>query len=114
MAALKACLDATGQSPGHHLWVVPVSFRPLYTVGLSRALTVVIRRADPSAPAGALDVRKCASSLAFFQCSDVYAVRKAGKWASSSAFVTRCLLHRLRDLPCGAMVSLHGGVLGQL
>ena len=114
VAALKAYLDATRQSPGQLLWVDPVSFRPLKTVDLSRSLTEVIRLADPSAPAKAHDLRKFASSLAFFRCFDVDAVRQAGQWASSDSFVTRYLLHHLRDVPCVAMGSLHGGVLGQL
>ena len=114
VAALKAYLDATSQSPGQHLWVDPVSFRPLKTVDISRALTEVIRLADPSAPAKAHDVRKFASSLAFFRCFDVDAVRQAGQWASSSSFVTRYLLHHLRDVPCVAMGSLHSGEQGQL
>ena len=65
-----------------------MSFRPLKTADISRALTEVIRLADPSAPAKAHHVREFASSLAFFRCFDVDAVRRAGQWALSSSFVT--------------------------
>ena len=110
VAALNAYLTATHRATGQHLWVDPVSLRPLRTVDISKALTEVIRLADPSAPAKAHHVRKFASSLAFFRCFDVDSVRQAGQWASSSSFVTRYLLHHIRDVPCVAMGSLHGAL----
>ena len=108
VSALDSYLAVTSQAPGQHLWVDPVSLRPLKTADIARGLTSVIRLADPSAPARAHHVRKIASSLAFFRCFDVDAVRQAGQWASSSSFVTRYLVHHLRDVPCVAMGSLHG------
>ena len=108
VSALDSYLAATSRSTCQQLWVDPVSLRPLKTSDISKGLTSIIRLADPSASAKAHDVRKFASSLAFFRCFDVEEVRLAGQWSSSTSFVTRYLLHHLRDVPCVAMGSLLG------
>ena len=108
VSALDSYLAATSRSTCQQLWVDPVSLRPLKTSDIAKGLTSVIRLADPSASAKAHDVRKFASSLAFFRCFDVEEVRLAGQWSSSTSFVTRYLLHHLRDVPCVAMGSLLG------
>ena len=108
VSPMDSYLAATGRSTSQHLWVNPVSLRPLKTVDIAKGLTSLIWLADPSESAKAHQVRKFASSLAFFCCFDEEEVRLAGQWSSSTSFVTPYLIHHLRDVPCVAMGSLHG------
>ena len=85
--ALKLYLSTTSNSPGVALWVDPRSHKPLTTTDLARRLVDVIRLADPQSHPRAHQVRKYASSLAFFRCFDVDAVREAGQWSSPTSFV---------------------------
>ena len=108
VSALAAYVDATRQASGPLLWVDPRSLRPLRIAELAKGLTDLVRQADPSADVKAHHVRKYASSLAFFRSFDVDAVRQAGQWSSSASFVSRYLVHHLRDVPCVALGSVPG------
>ena len=105
VAALRSYIDATSRSACQAVWVDPVSLLPLSTKDIAGRLVRLIRLADPSSCPKAHQVRKYASSLAFFRSFDVEAVRLAGQWSSSASFVTRYLLPHLSDVPCVALGS---------
>ena len=106
--ALRDYLSATSDTTDVNLWLDPRSARPLNTAGLARHLVRVIHLADPQSHPRAHQVRRYASSLAFFRSFDVEEVREAGQWSSSRSFVQRYLVHRLTDVPCVAMGSTPG------
>ena len=103
--ALSSYLDASITPNSQALWLNPQSGRPLKTAELAKCLVSLIHMADPTSEPKAHQVRKYASSLAFFRCFDVESVRKAGQWSSSTSFVTRYLVPHLSDSQCVAMFS---------
>ena len=105
VAALKAYISATRAYSGPNLWVDPRSLRALKTSYLATKLVQLISLADPQSRPKAHQVRKYASSLAFFRSFDVDQVRRAGQWSSSYSFVNRYLQVHLSNIPCVAMGS---------
>ena len=105
VAALQDYVDATSGYQGQAMWVDPHSLRPLTTKLIAARLVRLIQQADPSSCPKAHQVRKYASSLAFFRSFDVETVRLAGQWSSSASFVSRYLLPHLQDVPCVALGS---------
>ena len=103
VAALDAYIAATSRSQVSPLWVQPGTLRPLRTADIAKKLVLLVKTADPSSRPKAHQVRKYASTLAFFRSFDVEKVRRAGQWASSRSFVSRYLLPHLRDVPCIAL-----------
>ena len=101
VAALRAYVTASSASPGPHLWTDPLSHKTLKTAGLAANLVRLISEADPQSQPKAHQVRKYASSLAFFRSFDVDLLRRAGQWSSSASFVQRYL----QNSQCGAMGS---------
>ena len=63
----------------------------------------LIHQADPSSDPKAHQVRKYASSIAFFRSFDVEAVRLAGQWSSSASFMSRYLVPHLRNGALGGV-----------
>lgn len=105
VAALKAYVSASRTYSGPNLWVDPRSLRCLKTSDLAAKLVQLISLADPQSRPKAHQIRKYASSLAFFRSFDVDQVRRAGQWSSSASFVTRYLQTHLTNVPCVAMGS---------
>ena len=105
VAALRKYIDATSRSACQALWVDPGSLSPLSTKDIAARLVRLIRMVDPTSDPKANQVRKYASSLAFFRSFDIEAVRLAGQWSSSASFVSRYLVPHLRDVPCVALGS---------
>ena len=105
VAALRAYVTASSASPGPHLWTDPLSHKTLKTAGLAANLVRLISEADPQSRPKAHQVRKYASSLAFFRSFDVDLLRRAGQWSSSASFVQRYLQVHLTNSQCVAMGS---------
>ena len=105
VAALRAYISASSSTSAPDLWVDPQSLRCLKTTDLAAKLVQLISAADPQSEPKAHQVRKYASSLAFFRSFDVDQVRRAGQWSSSASFVQRYLLTHLSNTPCVAMGS---------
>ena len=105
VASLRAYVSATGSYAGNDLWVDPVSSKVLNTAKLASNLVRLISSADPQSQPKAHQVRKYASSLAFFRSFDVEQVRRAGQWSSSASFVRRYLQPHLANARCVAMGS---------
>ena len=105
VAALKAYVSSTRSYSGPGLWVDPESRRGLKTSDIAKRLVRLISLADPASRPKAHQVRKYASSLAFFRSFDVDQVRRAGQWSSSACFVRIYLQTHLTNVPCVAMGS---------
>lgn len=85
------------------MWIDPISFRSLKKTDLAMLLVSLIKLADPTSRPAAHQVRKYASSLAYFRSFHVDSVRRAGHWSSATSFATRYLIPHLRDTQCVAM-----------
>ena len=105
VAALRAYISATPSASGPELWVDPQSSKVLKTRDLASSLVHLISTADPLSQPKAHQVRKYASSLAFFRSFDVEQVRQAGQWSSAASFVQRYLQPHLSNTRCVAMGS---------
>ena len=103
--ALRAYVASTESSAGPELWLDATSGTPLTAPHLAKKLVQLISLADPLARPKAHQVRKYASSLAFFRSFDVDKVRRAGQWSSAKSFVQRFLLPHLEDVQCVALFS---------
>ena len=106
--AMREYLSATSGSSNVNLWLDPHSARPLNSSALAKHLVHIIHLADPLSHPRAHQVRKYASSLAFFRSFDIETVREAGQWSSPKSFVQRYLLPHLTNVPCVAMGSTPG------
>ena len=109
VAALRTYVSTTSAFSGAELWANPTSLKALKTVGLATALVNLISSADPESKPKAHQVRKYASSLAFFRSFDVEQVRRAGQWSSSASFIHRYLQTHLSHAQCVAMGSAPQG-----
>ena len=103
VAALEDYLEATRDCRAAELWVHPDSLAPLGSRALGSLLVRLVAEAEPEADLTPHQVRKYASSLAFFRSFDVDPVRRAGQWSSSRSFVLRYLVPLLAYIPCVAM-----------
>ena len=105
VASLRAYVAATASYSGNALWVNPPSLKVLKSADLATNLVRQISIADPQSQPKAHQVRKYASTLAFFRSFDVEHVRRAGQWSSSANFIQHYLQPHLSDAQRIAMGS---------
>ena len=103
VASLRAYVAATSNYSDNALWVDPRSLKVLKSADLATSLVHLISLADPLSHPKAHQVRKYASTLAFFRSFDVEQVRRAGQWSSSASFIQRYLQPHLTNVQCVAM-----------
>ena len=103
VTSLRAYVAATADFSGNALWVNPRSGKALKPAGLATTLVHLISIADPYSQPKAHQVRKYASTLAFFRSFNVEQVRRAGQWSSSTCFIQRYLQPHLSNAQCVAM-----------
>ena len=104
-AALHAYVTTTSYHTGNDLWVDPVSSRVLTSTTVASHLVHLISLPDPLSHPKAHQVRKYASSLAFFRSFDIELLRRVGQWSSSASFIQRYLQHHLTDVGVVAIGS---------
>ena len=105
VAAFRAYVTQSASYEGDDLWEDPMSSTALTSPKVASFLVRLISIADPDSHPKAHQIRKYASSLAFFRSFDVEQVRRAGQWSSSASFVQRYLQHHLTDVAVVAMGS---------
>ena len=91
VANLKLYIERTGSHDTHLLFVHPKDKRVWFPAEARKLVCTVIREANPGALPKAHDIRKMASSLAFFSSMSFKSIREFTGWSSPSVFIKHYL-----------------------
>ena len=91
VATVQAYLNRTAEYPSGYLFRHQTSGKPLSVCATRVRLTSLIKRTNPHSIPKAHEVRKMASSLAFFTDMSFQAISQLTGWSSTSVFVKHYL-----------------------
>ncbi len=115
MLALKCYLRATKSLNATKLLINPATLVPCTASTITNLLRKLVRISQPGIYCAFHDLRKFATSKAFFALMSCKGIRSKGGWASNRTFASRYLAKSLGSrVPCVALGTLCHNLAGSI
>ena len=115
VSALRAYLRATNHMSSKKLFINPSSLADCTVLAITGLLRKLVKISQPGVYCAFHDLRKFATSKAFFSLMSCKNIRSRGGWSSNKTFASRYLAKSLGSrVPCVALGSLCRNLVGSV